>query len=258
MKTKFIEIILFSLLLFNGLISCNSSTSEKIIKNLDIYLVIGQSNMAGRADIQQQDKDTLENVFLFRGDSIKTWEKAANPMNKYSTIRKDLKMQKLGPSYTFAREMAKISVNRIGLIVNAKGGSNIKEWKPGTRFYNEAVKRTKAAMKYGTLKGVIWHQGESNTSAVDAYRGQITELIKSLRADLGNSNLPFVAGQLSEDKPKRHEFNVMILQLPSMVSNAGVVTTEGTTTMKGTHFTSASQRLLGERYASEMKKLINK
>lgn len=261
MRMKYTIKIFLSLLLFSGLIGCNSRNSGKYgksLKNLDIYLVIGQSNMAGRADIEKQDRDTLENVFLYRGDSIKTWEKAANPMNKYSTIRKDIKLQKLGPSYTFAREMAKVSDNPIGLVVNAKGGSNIKEWKPGTTFYKEAVRRTKAALKFGTLKGIIWHQGESNTSAVDAYMGQITELIDSLRADLGNPGLPFVAGQLSEDKPKRHAFNVMIVTLPSFVSNTAVVSTEGTKTMEGTHFNSVSQRMLGERYAAEMKKLQKK
>jgi len=258
MSIKYTIKIFFLLLLFCGLISCNSVNSEKSLKNLDIYLVIGQSNMAGRADIQQQDKDTLKNVFLYRGDSNKTWEKAANPMNKYSTIRKDIKLQKLGPSYTFAREMAKVSNNPIGLVVNAKGGTNIKEWKPGTTFYEEAVRRTKEAMKFGTLKGIIWHQGEANTSAVDAYKGQIKELIDSLRADLGNSDLPFVAGQLSEDKPKRHDFNVMIVTLPSFVSNTAVVSTEGTKTKEGTHFNSESQRLIGERYAEKMKKLQKK
>jgi len=258
MKIKNIIKVFFSLLLLNGLISCNSENSEESLKNLDIYLAIGQSNMAGRADIEQQDKDTLKNVYLYRGDSIKTWEKAANPMNKYSTIRKNIKMQKLGPSYTFAREMAKYSDNPIGLVVNAKGGTNIKEWKPGTTFYKEAVRRAKEAMKYGTLKGIIWHQGEANTSAVDAYKGQITELIESLRADLGNPNLPFVAGQLSEDKPQRHNFNDMIIKLPTFVPNTAVVTTEGTKTMEGTHFNPASQRLLGERYAAKMNELLNK
>ncbi len=48
----------------------------------------------------------------------------------------------------------------------------------------------------------------------------------------------------------------MILTLPSIVKFTGVAKTEGTVTMEGTHFNSASQRLLGERYAAEMLKLI--
>ena len=227
-------------------------------KNPDIYLLIGQSNMAGRAEIEEQDKDTLENVFLYTGISGKEWEKAANPLNKYSSVRKDISMQKLGPGYTFAGEMAKNGHGKqIGLVVNAKGGTSIEEWKPGSVLYTEAINRAKMAMKSGTLKGILWHQGEANSSKPENYPEKIAELILSLRTDLGIFDLPFVAGQLSEDKPQRHDFNTMILRLPAIVSHTGVATTEGTVTMEGTHFNSASQRLLGERYAIEMMNLIH-
>lgn len=80
-------------------------------ENLDTYLLIGQSNMAGRAEILASDTDTLHQVFLFCGNANKVWERAANPLNKYSTIRKDIAMQKFGPGYTFAREIKKTTGN---------------------------------------------------------------------------------------------------------------------------------------------------
>ena len=265
MKLKKTGIILWLSLVLGVSVNCLSGVPDDLgVKknqslNLEIYLLIGQSNMAGRADIEIQDLDTLENVYLYTGISGKVWEKAANPLNKYSTVRKDLSMQKLGPGYTFAKEMAKACKGgQIGLVVNAKGGTSIEEWKPGGELYNEAVKRAKLAMISGSLKGIVWHQGESNSSRPDLYPAKITELIQSLRAELGIPDLPFVAGQLSEDKLVRHDFNTMILTLPSFVKFTGVVTTEGTATMEGTHFNSASQRLLGERYAAEMLKLICK
>ncbi len=255
---KYIKILFFAMLI----LSCSATSKVSIVQNsdnMDIYLLIGQSNMAGRAAIETQDMDSLNNVLLFTGVEGKVWEKAANPLNKYSTIRKDLSLQKLGPGYTFAREMARYSSGKqIGLVVNAKGGTSIAEWKPGSLFYSEAIKRVKLAMKFGTLKGIVWHQGEANVSKASAYPKQITELLESLRHDLNLPNLPFVAGQLSEDKPARHDFNVMIMTLPSLVPNTAVVSTEGTKTMEGTHFDSASQRLLGERYADEMIKLLQK
>ena len=256
--------IIFCLtLLFGGRVDCQTNLPlDSAVKknppfNLEIYLLIGQSNMAGRADIEIQDQDTLENVYLFTGIIGKEWERAANPLNKYSTVRKDLSMQKLGPGYTFARAIAKARVGKqIGLVVNARGGTAIAEWKPGTTLYNEAVKRAKMAMESGTLEGVVWHQGESDVSKADTYPEKITEFIQSLRIDLGIPSLPFIAGQLSEDKPERHAFNDMILTLPSLVSHTGIITTEGTITKEGTHFNPASQRLLGERYAVEMLKLL--
>jgi hypothetical protein len=252
------------ILVFTGFINCQSTLIENPSEETDnkpgkpeIYLLIGQSNMAGRGEIEARDTDTLANVLLFTGTEGKEWEKAANPLNRYSTVRKELSLQKLGPGYTFAREMARARGKTIGLVVNAKGGTSITEWKPGSTLYNEAVKRAKAAMKSGPLKGIIWHQGESDVSKSDEYPAKITELIRALRADLGISNLPFVAGQLSEDRPERKVFNDMIMNLPSWLPNTGVVSSEGTATFDGTHFNSSSQRLMGERFAAEMLKLIN-
>jgi hypothetical protein len=225
---------------------------------LHIYLLIGQSNMAGRAAISGSDADTLKNVFLYTGIPGKEWEKAANPLNKYSSIRKDLSMQKLGPGYHFAKKMvAKDSQNSIGLVVNARGGTSISEWKPGGHFYNEAVNRTKDAMKYGILKGILWHQGESDVSGFDTYTSKIVNLIEAFRTDFNLPDLPVVVGQLSEDKPQRVHFNKMILQLPLYIEHVGVVKTENSNTTDSTHFNRESQRLLGERYAMEMQKLLN-
>ena len=255
---KYYKVLIF--ICVGLLYQCKSSKNldKNTSNSMDLYLCIGQSNMAGRAPIELQDQDSLSNVFLFTGNIEKPWEHAANPFNKYSTIRKGIGMQRLGPSYGFAKEMAKTKPGKkIGLIVNAKGGTSIEEWKPGDLFYNEAVKQAKEAMKYGTLKGVIWHQGESNSGKYKEYMSKIIALIKALRTDLKAPNLPFVAGQLSLDKPQRNHFNIMILELPNEVKNTGVVTSENTSTIDKTHFDSASQRLLGARYAMEMQKLIS-
>ncbi len=238
-----------------------SSNDQNVVKtqadNLDIYLLIGQSNMAGRAEIESQDRDTLEGVFLYTGKDGEEWEKAANPLNKYSSIRKDLSMQKLNPGYTFARDMvASAEGKQIGLVVNVKGGTSISLWMPGSKFYKEVVVRTKYALRFGALKGIVWHQGESDVSRYNTYTSKIISLIEALRDEFNLPNLPVVVGQLSGDKEKRKDFNQMILQLPSKIKNVGVITTESTSTIDSTHFDSASQRLLGERYATEMLKLM--
>ena len=226
-------------------------------KEMHIYLLIGQSNMAGRAEIAGKDLDTLKNVFLYTGIPGKEWEKAANPFNKYSTIRKKLSMQKLGPGYHFAKKMHELNPqNPIGLVVNAKGGTKISEWKQGTEFYNEAVKRTKEVMKSGKLKGILWHQGEGDASRYNKYTPDIIDLIQAFRKDFEIPDLPFVVGQLSEDKTSRINFNQMILGLPNQIKKVGVVTTENTTTIDSTHFDAKSQKIIGERYAAEMLKLI--
>lgn len=239
-----------------------SSNDQNLVStqpdNLDIYLLIGQSNMAGRADIESQDRDTLNGVFLYTGRDGDEWEKAANPLNKHSSIRKDISMQKLNPAYTFARDMAaSASGKRIGLVVNARGGTSISLWELGSEYYKETVSRTKDAMKFGVLKGIAWHQGESDASKYDSYTPKIIALIEAFRVEFNRPDLPVVVGQLSEDKDSRVNFNKMIVQLPSKIKKVGVVPTEHTSTIDSTHFDSSSQRLLGERYAAEMLKLLS-
>lgn len=250
---KYYKIILLLSVIF--LYQCKEADPEP----MEIYLLIGQSNMAGRAPIEPQDKDSINNVFLLTNNTEKPWEKAANPLNKYSTVRKRISMQKLGPGYGFAKEMAKARKGvKIGLVVNAKGGTSIEEWKPGDTLYNEAISQTKKALKHGVLKGIIWHQGEANASKYKTYTPKIKALIEALRKDFNISDLPFVAGQLSPDKPLRDNFNKMILELPNKVKNTAVITTEGTSTIDKTHFNSSSQRLLGKRYAESLLKIISK
>ena len=255
---KYCRIFLLSFIaLFFQCKSLHNNVADNKSEKMEIYLCIGQSNMAGRANIELQDKDSINNVLLFTSNEEKLWKKAANPLNKYSTVRKKIEMQRLGPGYSFGKTIAQAREGKtIGLVVNAKGGTSIEEWEPGGLLYTEAINQTKKALEYGVLKGIIWHQGEANASRYKMYMPKITALIEALRKDLNAPNLPFVAGQLSPDKPLRNNFNTMILELPNTVENTGVVTTENTSTIDKTHFDSASQRILGKRYATEMLKLI--
>lgn len=224
------------------------------ISGLDIYLAIGQSNMAGRAEILPDLEAPLDKVYLYSGEE---WIPAVNPLNLYSTIRKNPGMQRLSPVYGFARKMQNSFPERkTGLVVNAKGGSAIEEWMPGSLFFNEIISRAREAAKSGTIKGVIWHQGESDVSEADQYTGKISQLIQSLRDSLDLPELPFVVGQLSEDKENRKLFNTLIVDLPEHMPFTAVAETYGTATFDSTHFDSPSQVLLGERYADKMKTLL--
>ena len=224
-------------------------------KDLDIYLAIGQSNMAGRAEILPDLKAPLEGVYLFTG---KEWIPAVNPLNLYSSVRKVVSMQRLGPVYGFARKMQSESPERkIGLVVNAKGGSVIAEWMPGTLFFNEILSRARLAAESGEIKGIIWHQGEGDVKEADQYLGKIGHLITAFRDSLNLPELPFVVGQLSEDKPVRKPLNDFLVNLPQEMPNTGVALSYGTTAFDSTHFDSPSQILIGERYADQMIKLLD-
>lgn len=222
-------------------------------ENIHIYLCIGQSNMAGRAKVPEDAKGKIPSVLLLNDKDV--WEDAENPLNRYSTIRKGLGMQKLGPSYGFAKKMTeKLKGIKIGLVVNAKGGSRIESWAKGTKFYKEAVRRTQEALKQGTLKGIIWHQGESNGKNPETYLEKLSVLIADLRAEFKSPKLPFVAGQVNNLLP----INEAIAKLPLTVKGTGFVKSEGLKAYDRWHFDTPSALLLGERYANEMLKLLEK
>lgn len=220
---------------------------------LHIYLLIGQSNMAGRAPFTQEEAAPIERCFLLNGED--QWEQAKNPLNIYSTIRKGANMQKMNPGYGFSKAMLEKDKNiSIGLVVNAKGGTKIEEWKKDTKFYNEALRRTKEAQKTGTLKGILWHQGESNQGNPEGYLDKMKLLIEDLRKDLGAPNLPFVAGQVINVPA----INDQIAKLPAAVPTTEFVSSDGLKGQDRWHFDGKSMKLLGERYADAMIKLQKK
>jgi hypothetical protein len=220
---------------------------------LDIYLLIGQSNMAGRAPFTEDEAGPIENAYLL--DAKGEWVPAKNPLNIYSSIRKGAGMQKMNPGYLFTKTMLKQSDGHaIGLVVNAKGGTKIEQWVKGTNFYNDALKRARQAMESGTLKGILWHQGESDEKTPDGYLEKLVSLVEDLRKDLDAPNLPFVAGQVNNVP----EVNEQIAKLPTKVKQTSYVSSEGLKCMDRWHFDAPSMRLLGERYAEEMIKLQKK
>ena len=159
--------------------------------DLDIYLCIGQSNMAGRAALTPEVMDTLSNVYLLNDKDC--FEPAVNPLNRYSTVRKDLSLQRLGPSYAFAKEMVKKTKHPLGLVVNARGGSSINSWIKGSKdgYYEQALARVRAALKQGgTLKAILWHQGEADCAHPEAYKEKLIAMVNAFREDLGLPNLP--------------------------------------------------------------------
>jgi len=225
-------------------------------KTMDLYLLIGQSNMAGRGAVAIQAEKPSENILML--DKANNWVVAKDPLHF------DKPSAGVGPGLSFAEAMLKGQKNKqIGLIPCAWGGSPIKVWKPGAKYfenypYDEAVARAKVAMQKGILKGILWHQGESDNNAEKSkvYLEKIKELIANLRKDLNAPNLPFVAGEIGRFN-KEDFINSIVNTLPNEVGNTAVVSSEALTD-KGDHlhFDTSSAQELGKRYAIAMKKLL--
>jgi hypothetical protein len=227
-----------------------------------IYLLMGQSNMAGRGQVAAEDKTVHPRVFMFNRE--RKWAPAADPLHF------DKSAAGVGPGLAFGKAMADRDPSvRIGLVPCAVGGTSISKWLPGakdsatgTHPYDDAVARARAAVGDGVLKGIIWHQGEGDSSAKSAplYGERLAAFIERLRKDLGAPDVPFVAAGLGDFVVSRNAeagvVNQAMERLAGRVKNYAFVNSLGLKD-KGDrlHFDAASARELGRRYAEAMAKL---
>ena len=207
-----------------------------------VFLLIGQSNMAGRASLADSDSKALPNVMLL--DNRNRWIPATNPLNRFASDRKKLSMQRVGPGDGFARRLSQaLPAKQIGLVVNARGGSSINEWAKGKPLYDNTIKRVQAIPNI-PLAGIIWHQGESDRED-PRYHDKLAKLIKNLRADVAKPKVPFIAGEIYG---KGH-VNDVFRRLPAKIPHTGFASSENLAVFDKVHFDRKSQQILGARYA---------
>ena len=248
-----------------GILSFLCCVSVSAQEEYDVFLLIGQSNMAGRGHMLEDDKGAFdENVFIL--DDQGNVVPATNPLNQYSSIRKGMDIQRICPGYGFARKVSEHTGRKILLVVNARGGTTLSQWakgEGGEGYYEEAVRRARQAMQHGELKAILWHQGCGDARNADTYMERLTTFVSDLRADLHAEGVPFIAGELGQWRPHVAAFNDMIhtiadhIQYSDWVSSDGCVPivtdrSNGQPDLKDPHFDRDSQILIGERYADKV------
>lgn len=257
----------------------NLAPKQQLAKALDIFLLIGQSNMQGVAPIGALDTIALKNVWLFNDKD--QWEPARNlpknGMNRYSTVKR-IPTVLFGPAYTFGRKIAAYTGRNIAIVSNARGATRIEWWQKGFQgdpeynapsdfnLYEEAVGRAKAALAAAPagskIKGILWHQGEADNAAQRSplYSARLKKLVNDLRKDLGDPNLPFIAGEVGTWNNRGLNINPVISDIKSYVSNSDWVSSAGLTSINeaknDAHFDNLSQRVFGGRYADKTAALV--
>ena len=248
--------------------------------NFHIYLAFGQSNMEGQGDIGSQDKTVDERFQVLwsadagscnQGASKGKWIKAVPPLAHCQGA-------KLGPADYFGRTMVEKTDPQIkvGIIVVAVAGCSIdlfdkdgyanyarsqQSWMTqrintyGGNPYGRMIEMAKKAQEEGVIKGIIFHQGET-----DAGNGQWPSKVKkvydNIIKDLGlESDIPFLAGEVLRSGVSSGANN-NIAKLPQQSKNFYVVSSEGFNQALGdgqnVHFTSQEYRDFGKRYAEKM------
>lgn len=228
------------------------------------FLMIGQSNMAGRGDLEDVEPIQNSRCFMLR---IGRWQAMAEPINPDRTIFRDGKPVGISLGASFADSFAKYTGLEVGMIPCADGGTRIEQWQPGEVLYDHALAMAKLAMRTSRLEGILWHQGESNCRGLDEgeYRRLFLHLMESLRRDLGDPDLPLVIGEISEDISPAHgmtdmpAMNRLLHRLQKECPNCAIVAAKDLPLKAdGIHFTAAACRELGVRYFEAYKSLAQK
>ncbi len=248
-----------------------------------IYLCFGQSNMEagarpetvdlGEVDPRFQMLAAVDNPRLNR--KMGQWYTAAPPINRPEN--------NMGPVDWFGRNMVANLPNeyRVGVINVSVAGAGIELWDRDnwqkyldTREqwmknivnqyngspYQRLVEMAKIAQKDGMIKGILLHQGESNSTDKE-WPNKVKAIYDSLCKDLSlkPEETPFLAGELKsqEEHGVCFAFNTDILpNLPKVLPNSYIISSKG---CKGTpdqfHFNTAGMRELGKRYARQMLEL---
>lgn len=223
-----------------------------------LYLLVGQSNMAGRGALDPVDQDVDPRVLML--DKARVWVPATDPMHF------DKPVAGVGLGRAFAARMRERAPDvTVGLIPAAVGGSPIDAWQPGVFYeptrshpWDDAMARASVAMASGTLQAILWHQGESDATPdlAPAYEAKLHDLIARFRTALGAPDVPFIVGGLGRypDVPwddARRMVDAAHRTLPDKVRRTAFVSSDGL--VHGgdkVHFDTASLRELGRRYAA--------
>ena len=259
-----------------GALSAEEPTSiPSSKKDFHLFLLMGQSNMSGGVGLVAGDNKPVPHVLKMRyakeGDEPK-WAPGAHPLHP----RRPNKKARFGPGLSFAEAyVADKPGVTVGLIPMAWGGRSIVQLGKGSEIYRDAIRHTKAAMQVGTLKSVLWHQGESDTveqTRTDAYEKKLHRLVGDVRKDLGNPQLPFIVGNLAEfygtgkdhkapDRVARiSKIKAILRSLPNKVPHSGFVESTDCTpaARPKVHFDRKSCVLLGKRYAEVYAEMLAK
>jgi hypothetical protein len=233
-----------------ALLALVMNSAVQAAEPLDVYICAGQSNMAGTRTekplLPPELQAVQSDVLVFDGTA---WS-PLSPRDKG-----------FGPEISFAYEMQKALKKPIGIIKQAKGGTNLaKNWNPEDpqSLYARLKQKTDAARKSRDIRiaGMIWMQGENDSrheEMAKAYAQNLTNFIQTARRDFNSPGMPFIAGRVNP---------------PYGFSNL-VRTAQESCTVKGysyincddlpkhddhLHYTTAGQVELGKRFAQSMLK----
>lgn len=275
MKNK-LSLLFTVAVLFFGM---NSSAQNK---KFYVYLCIGQSNMEGHAKFEPQDTIVNKRFQVLEAvdcDNLKRkkgqWYTAVPPLSRCTTG--------LTPADYFGREMiANLPEDvKVGVINVAVGGCKIElfdkdnyesyvstspQWLKSMvaqydgNPYARLVEMAKIAQETGVIKGILLHQGESNTNDT-LWTKKVKVVYDNLLKDLNlkAESTPLLAGEVvnADQGGICASMNKIIATLPETIPNSHVISSSGCPDVADNlHFSAEGYRMLGKRYAAKMLEIM--
>lgn len=227
------------------------------------FLLIGQSNMAGRGDFGEVPEIANDRIVMLRNGR---WIPMAEPINPDRPIWGRFHSG-IGLSASFAEAFANDHPDDVaGLIPCADGGTSLSDLQPGGELYDNALFQMKQARRTAEIVGVLWHQGEHDASHPELaarYRGRLEALFASLRRDGRLQGVPFIVGELGRylaESPYDGldtgyaTINEALHAVAAESPLVGIASSDGLLPKEDQlHFRSASLRELGRRYYAAWK-----
>lgn len=221
------------------------------------FLMIGQSNMAGRGFLTDVPPIYNEQIQMLRNGN---WQMMTEPINY------DRPVAGVSLASSFADAWCQEHDELIGLIPCAEGGSVLDDWQPDGVLFRHAISQARFAMETSQLAGILWHQGESDSTPEKAstYDEKLLSVIHAFRSELNAHDIPLIIGGLGDYLGKSgfgagctayQHINDALQQFADKQANTYFVTAqELTANPDGIHLDALSQRRFGLRYFEAFRK----
>ncbi len=252
--------------------------------NFHVFLCLGQSNMEGFPGIPDEDKAFSDERFQVLaavdfpdlGRERDQWYPAVPPLCRPNSG--------LSPADYFGRTLIETLPpgQRVGVVSVAVAGAKLEVFDPtridaytaaapdwmkgiiatyGGNPYQHLLDAAKVAQRRGVIRGILLHQGESN-SGDPTWPAQVQALYARLLTDLGldANEVPLLVGELvhADQNGACAGMNEIIATLPDVIPTAHVVSSAGCPAHDDRlHFTPAGYRELGNRFAQTMLPLLH-
>ncbi len=243
---------------------------------MKVFLLAGQSNLAGRApghevgDTVGEETIRMDYVCSFAGDVMTPHRSRGWGPLVVSPEHEGIVCAHFGPEIGLGRAWVEIRPNEpLALIKHGRGATNLAEdWHPkaskGKLLYRDFIEHVKTALlslpaegRTGELAALFWVQGEADATRHEwavRYEENLRQLFTQVRADLNCPNLPVIIAQTRPGSAEAGMVDVEMVRaaqrkVAAADDHGAIVPTDDLTLLDHVHYDAPSQLRLGKRLA---------